>query len=300
MTALDAGENVFNVMCPLSGEHEGQFCPVSLEEGEDGSLIVVKCILKCLVHGKSDVPPAPWFPDKQGMKMSDGTVVPVGNSFFSPTGYDINTTLRMLGYTVNDVAEIYVFSKLESTSVYSGGLKAAYIDSSCPSIGKDWWSQPFASSSIEKVVFKGRTYAEVEAMEYYPWGLQDTSKIIADPNLPTVARYTDGSVLELDLSGTVQQNDVPKKNGEADLQSVELRVPVSGLGDSVFKDCSQLTAVSMPSSMSDIGTWTFMNCSSLNSIEVPAAVARLGNGVFYNCASLSSVTLPSQLSGIMN
>lgn len=135
--------------------------------------------------------------------MSDGTVIPVGDGFFSPTGYDINTTLRVLGYTTDDVAEIYVFSKLESTSAYSGHLKAVYIDSSCPSIGKDWWSQPFASSSIEKVVFRGRTYAEVEAMAYYPWGLQDTSKIVADPNPPTVARYTDGSMLELDLSGTV-------------------------------------------------------------------------------------------------
>lgn len=142
-------------------------------------------------------------------------------------------------------------------------------------------------------MFKGRTYAEVEAMEYYPWGLQDTSKIVAEPNPPTAALYTDGSMLELSLSGTVQQNDVPKKNGEADLQSVELRAPVSGLGDSVFKDCTQLTAVSMPSSMTDMGTWTFMNCSSLVSVEVPAAVARLDNGVFFNCTSLSSVSLPS-------
>ena len=121
--------------------------------------------------------PLPFFPDRQGIKMSDGTVIPMGDGFFSPTGYDINTTLRTLGYTVNDIAEIYVFSKLESTSAYSSGLKAVYIDSSCPSIGRDYWSQPFSSSSIEKVVFKGRTLEQVQAMEYYPWGLQDTSKI---------------------------------------------------------------------------------------------------------------------------
>lgn len=50
MTALDAGAAVFDILCPLSGEHEGQWSPVSLEEGEDGGLVVVKCILKCLVH----------------------------------------------------------------------------------------------------------------------------------------------------------------------------------------------------------------------------------------------------------
>lgn len=31
-------------------------------------------------------------------------------------------------------------------------------------------------------MFKGRTYAEVEAMEYYPWGLADVSKIVAEPD----------------------------------------------------------------------------------------------------------------------
>lgn len=64
--------------------------------------------------------------------MSDGTVIPMGDGFFSPTGYDINTTLRTLGYDVDDIAEIYVFSKLQSTSAYSSNLKAVYIDSSCP------------------------------------------------------------------------------------------------------------------------------------------------------------------------
>ena len=109
--------------------------------------------------------------------MNDGTVIPMGDGFFSPAGYDINTTLRTLGYDVDDIAEIYVFSKLNSTTAYREYLKAAYIDSSCPSIGKDYWSQPFSGSNLEKVVFKGRTLEEVQAMEYYPWGLQDTSKI---------------------------------------------------------------------------------------------------------------------------
>ena len=96
--------------------------------------------------------------------MSDGTVIPMGDGFFSPTGYDINTTLRTLGYEVDDIAEIYVFSQLGSTTAYREYLKAAYIDSSCPSIGRDYWSQPFSGSNLKKVVFKGRTLEEVQAM----------------------------------------------------------------------------------------------------------------------------------------
>lgn len=50
ITGQDAAMRLFDVLCPLSSEGEGKFCPVSLEEGEDGNLIVNKCILKCLVH----------------------------------------------------------------------------------------------------------------------------------------------------------------------------------------------------------------------------------------------------------
>ena len=50
VTGQDAAMRLFEVLCPLSGEHEGQFNPVSYEEGEDNSLLVNRSVLKCLVH----------------------------------------------------------------------------------------------------------------------------------------------------------------------------------------------------------------------------------------------------------
>lgn len=175
ITALDAAQRASDVLASPSGSLYGTYCPTTTEQGEDGGLLVAQSKFKVLIRAQRTQ--TPFFPDRQAIKMSDGTVIPMGDGFFSPTGYDINTTLRTLGYTVNDIAEIYVFSKLDNTTVYREYLKAAYIDSSCPSIGRDYWSQPFSGSSLEKVVFKGRTLEEVQAMEYYPWGLSDTSKI---------------------------------------------------------------------------------------------------------------------------
>lgn len=60
MTGQDIAMQMFNVLCPLSGESEGQFSPVSLEEGEDNGLLVNKCVFKCLVHGGAEEPgPSP-------------------------------------------------------------------------------------------------------------------------------------------------------------------------------------------------------------------------------------------------
>lgn len=62
MTGQQVGLRVFDVLCPLSGDYEGQFCPVSLEEGDDNGLLVNKCILKALVYGEHSDTPTPEKP----------------------------------------------------------------------------------------------------------------------------------------------------------------------------------------------------------------------------------------------
>ena len=59
MTGQDVAMRVFDVLCPLSGGNEGQFNPVSYEEGEDGNLLVNKCVLKALVYGEHGDTPQP-------------------------------------------------------------------------------------------------------------------------------------------------------------------------------------------------------------------------------------------------
>ena len=62
MTSQQVGLRVFDVLCPLSGDYEGQFNPVSLEEGDDNGLLVNKCILKALVYGEHGDTPTPEKP----------------------------------------------------------------------------------------------------------------------------------------------------------------------------------------------------------------------------------------------
>ena len=75
ITGQDAAMRLFNVLCPLSGEGEGKFCPVSLEEGEDGNLIVNKCILKCLVHVSESEPEPKPEPTTTVARYTDGSML---------------------------------------------------------------------------------------------------------------------------------------------------------------------------------------------------------------------------------
>ena len=62
ITGQDAAMRLFDVLCPLAGENEGQFNPVSYEEGEDNGLLVNKCLLKALVYGEHGDIPQPEKP----------------------------------------------------------------------------------------------------------------------------------------------------------------------------------------------------------------------------------------------
>lgn len=62
ITGQDAAMRLFDVLCPLAGENEGQFNPVSYEEGEDNGLLVNKCLLKALVYGEHGDVPQPEKP----------------------------------------------------------------------------------------------------------------------------------------------------------------------------------------------------------------------------------------------
>lgn len=175
-TALDVGVNVFNVLCPLSGENEGQISPMSLEEGEDGNLLVVKCLMKCLIHS---VPKEPWPEPKQEMTFTDGTVLSAQDyAFSSPESLDTFVHTLVPERDRTEIAEVGCQCRIgDYTFAICTALKTVRIGSGVTRIGEDAFSR---CPALEAVYFNGKTKAEVEAMENYPWGIEDTSVIKAE------------------------------------------------------------------------------------------------------------------------
>ena len=77
---------------------------------------------------------------------------------------------------------------------------------------------------------------------------------------------------------------------------------ITSIGNSVFKNCSSLISVSLPSTLKSIGTFAFDGCSSLTSVEIPSSVTSIGWYAFHDCSSLATVTFEtgSQLTSIGN
>lgn len=73
---------------------------------------------------------------------------------------------------------------------------------------------------------------------------------------------------------------------------------VTAIGESAFKDCGELTSISLPETLQTIGSGAFAGCSSLTSITVPDGVTTIEENTFKNCSSLASVNLGSGLTNI--
>ena len=75
---------------------------------------------------------------------------------------------------------------------------------------------------------------------------------------------------------------------------------VTGIGNNAFKDCTNLTCITIPNSVTSIGNSAFSHCSGLTSVTIPNSVTSIGNAAFSGCSGLTSVTIGNGVTSIGN
>lgn len=66
------------------------------------------------------------------------------------------------------------------------------------------------------------------------------------------------------------------------------------LSDHVFKDCTALKRIAIPSSVKSIGISAFYGCTALQDLTVPESVEKIGGYAFCGCSSLKDLLIPSR------
>ena len=299
ITGQDAAMRLFDVLCPLSGEGEGKFCPVSLEEGEDGNLIVNKCILKCLVHVSE---PEPQSIKKKGKVLyktdlsqedwleQDANLT--GDNVF--TGFDYRyqivvallpdfaadgTPVKALGGNslrdCNSLVSVDLPSSLQTI-----GYRALY---NC--INLKHLTLPDSVSSIEK---EAVSHCNNLSSVYLPNSL----KYIGDS-----AFREDTSLLSVFIPPC--QLDEEIFYNCTSLSSAELGEGSANTGTRrLFTYCSSLVEVKLPNTLTSISDDTFARCISLSSIDIPSGLVNIGSQAFATCSSLTGVVLPASINSI--
>ena len=75
-------------------------------------------------------------------------------------------------------------------------------------------------------------------------------------------------------------------------------LPVIGIGEDAFRDCTGLTSVRIPATVTSIGERAFRNCIGLTSVTLPDGIISLGNQAFVNCVKLTGIDLPASVTKI--
>ena len=86
--------------------------------------------------------------------------------------------------------------------------------------------------------------------------------------------------------------------GEKPSESLILQEETRGIAQEAFKNCTEITSVTIPNSVTSINGYAFAGCSSLTSATLPESLTSIIDGVFMDCSSLTSVTIPSNVTYI--
>ncbi|MBE6801826.1 MAG: hypothetical protein E7530_02955 [Ruminococcaceae bacterium] len=66
----------------------------------------------------------------------------------------------------------------------------------------------------------------------------------------------------------------------------EIKVGTNTIHAYAFKNCTNLTSITIPDSVKNIGSSAFENCSSLTTVTIPNSVISIGDSAFYDCNNL--------------
>ena len=78
-----------------------------------------------------------------------------------------------------------------------------------------------------------------------------------------------------------------------------LTIPqIKQINNYIFRGCSSLNSVTIPSCVEVIGENSFAGCTNLTSLTISNGVSKIGNGAFWGCTGLTSVNMPNSVTSV--
>ncbi|MBP1542456.1 MAG: leucine-rich repeat domain-containing protein, partial [Oscillospiraceae bacterium] len=132
------------------------------------------------------------------------------------------------------------------------------------------------------------------AAEYVSYTLEQTEDITEVNGAVTSGDYS----YNLLRDGTIEITDYTGSAPELVIPSEMDGYTVTSIGDDAFRNCDNLTVVTLPESITYIGGNAFSYCDNLISITIPDGVTVIGNHAFDECIRLKSISLPNGIKTI--
>lgn len=142
ITAHDAVTRAIEVLADPRFGLFGQYCPTTIEQGEDEGLIVAQAKFNCQI--RADREPGPVIPTKSGVKFTDGQFLEILNSNANIWHQSQSTSMYFFPLAGRPIANSYVANVEEVTILDEGtgnALQAIMTPTTCKRvyIGPHWY-----------------------------------------------------------------------------------------------------------------------------------------------------------------
>ena len=209
-----------------------------------------------------------------------------------------------------DKSEIIGIDLSEAYAINSGKTVIVYISkpsepfTSCEEF--KWPSAQGSCKTISTVMFSGWTSLKsfdfgcatsINDKAFYGCGFESLVVPSTVTSIKTGAFSANAKLKSVKLECTLTELNSSTFATCSSLETVDLG-QVTILSEGMFKDCTSLKSVIIPSSVKTVKKQVFYNCTSLASVEFEGGIPLISESMFYKCTSLKSIDIPQGASSI--
>ena len=153
---------------------------------------------------------------------------------------------------------------------------------------------PAGSKAAYEAAPYWQDFAEIIEMEAPPSNIA-----FADSNVKAlcVANWDtndDGELSEAEAAAVTDLGEVFRGNTSiTSFDELQYFTGLTEINDYAFRECGNLTSITLPESIISIGGEAFYYCNNLNSIRIPASVTSIGGDAFVYCWNLNKAEFAS-------
>ena len=123
----------------------------------------------------------------------------------------------------------------------------------------------------------------------------NAAEIIDVPEASAISGDFEYSVLE---DGTAEITGYTGFSAELVIPSEINGYKVKSIGDDAFRECSELTNVTIPDTVTEIGSSAFESCTNLSEITIPDSVTDIYGYAFFRCTSLENIIISDNINKV--